>query len=77
MTEQQKKEALDYIEAQLEYGYIDLGAHDECELEIIKEAINTWKTIDKINSVGLMGFQVNADDRAYHMFESNEIECED
>lgn len=47
MTEQQKKEALDYIEAQLEYGYIDLGAHDECELELINAAIKLYKDVDK------------------------------
>lgn len=39
MTAQNRKEALRYINAQLEYGYLDLGAHDEDELEIVKEAL--------------------------------------
>lgn len=50
MTEQHRKEAIEYIEAQLENGYIDLGAHDQDELEIVKEAINTLKTLDEINN---------------------------
>lgn len=39
MTDQDRKEALRHINAQLEYGYIDLGIHDENELKIIKEAL--------------------------------------
>lgn len=39
MTDQDRKEALRYINSQLEYGYIDLGTHDENELKIIKEAL--------------------------------------
>lgn len=51
MTEQQRKEAIRYIEGQLESGYIDLGFHDKDELEIIKEAINIVKIIDEWNSI--------------------------
>lgn len=36
MTEQQRKDAIKYIEAQLEDGYLDLGSHDQDELEVIK-----------------------------------------
>lgn len=61
MTEQQK-EAIKYIESQLEYGYVDLGGHEECEFEIIKEAINMWKTIDEWNSIGCTSFQLTADE---------------
>lgn len=62
MTEQQK-EALRCIEAQLEYGYIDVGgAHEECEIEIIKEAIGFWKFIYEWNSIGCTSFQVTADE---------------
>lgn len=39
ITAEDRKEALRYINAQLEYGYLDLGAHDEDELKIIKEAL--------------------------------------
>lgn len=39
MTDQDRKEALRHINSQLEYGYIDLGTHDENELKIIKEAL--------------------------------------
>lgn len=51
MTEQQKEEAIKYIESQLESGYIDLGIHDEHELRIIKETISLWKFADKWNSI--------------------------
>lgn len=39
MTDQDRKEALRHINSQLEYGYVDLGTHDENELKIIKEAL--------------------------------------
>lgn len=39
MTKEQREEAFKYIESQLEYGYLDLGLHDQNELEIVKEAI--------------------------------------
>lgn len=32
--------ALNYIMHQLKYGYIDLGAHDEDELEVIEKVVN-------------------------------------
>ena len=55
-TVQQQKEAIKYIEAQLENGYIDLGINEECELQIIKEAIQLLKSIDKWNSLGCTSF---------------------
>lgn len=51
MDEQRRKDAIEYIDAQLKDGYIDLGLHDQDELEIIKEAMDMLKTIDKINSI--------------------------
>ena len=51
MTKTERKEAIDYINGQLEYGYIDLGAHDNNELEIIKEAIQLLKIIDGFNNI--------------------------
>ena len=48
MTEQQE-EAVKYIEAQLENGYIDLGMNEQDELEIIKEAIFLWKSVNRIS----------------------------
>ncbi len=62
MTEQQKNEAIEYIEGQLNNGYIDLGFHDQDELAIVQEAINLLKTIDKFNSVGCTSFQLTADE---------------
>ena len=56
MTEQNRAEALKYIESQLEDGYIDLGLHDEDELEIVKEAIQMLKIIDKFNNIGCTSF---------------------
>ena len=59
MTEQQRKEAIKYIEGQLENGYVDLGFHEHDELEIIGEAINLLKTVDKFNSIDCTSFQMS------------------
>jgi hypothetical protein len=56
MTEQRKRDALYYIECQLSNGYIDLGFHDQDELEVIKEAIRLLKAVDTFNSVGCTSF---------------------
>ena len=53
MTEKRREEAIEYIEAQLEDGYLDLGLYDQNELEIVKEAIKTLKFIDKWNDIPL------------------------
>lgn len=45
----QEKEAVKYIESQLEDGYIDLGINEQDELQIIKEAIFLWKSINNIS----------------------------
>lgn len=45
MTQNEKKEEIDYIMSQLEYGYVDLGCHDEIELEIIRQAISSYVKI--------------------------------
>lgn len=44
MTEKDMAGAVQYIYAQLSDGYIDLGAHDEDEIEILKEAMELWLT---------------------------------
>lgn len=62
MTEQRRKDALKYIEGQLEYGYIDLGMNDQDELEIIREAINLLKAIDKFNSIGCTSFRLTPEE---------------
>ena len=62
MTEQQRKEAIEYIEGQLENGYVDLGLHDKDELKIVKEAINLLKAIDKWNSLGCTSFVLTEED---------------
>lgn len=51
MTKQRRKEAIDYIMSCLEDGHIDLGIHDQDELEIIKEAMNIIQIIDEWNSI--------------------------
>lgn len=48
MTEKRRKEAIEYIDAQLESGYIDLGSHDQDELEIVEEAMDLLKVIDEM-----------------------------
>lgn len=40
MTIEKEIEAINYITHQLKYGYIDLGSHDEDELEVVEKAIN-------------------------------------
>lgn len=62
MTEQDRVEALRYIEAQLEDGYIDLGLHDDNELVIVKEAINLLKNLDKFNSIGCTSFYLSPEE---------------
>ena len=48
MTQNEKKEAIDYIMAQLEDGYVDLGCHDENELEVTRQAMNLYIKIPEI-----------------------------
>lgn len=66
MTENKKKEAIDNIKSQLEDGYIDLGLHDENELAIIRQAINTY---EKLPCVKLI------DDYAEELFINSESVC--
>lgn len=47
MTQNEKKEAIKYIMAQLEDGYVDLGLHDENEIEVIHQAMNALGTIEQ------------------------------
>lgn len=62
MTEQQRKETIKYIDGQLENGYIDLGSHDQNELDIIKEAMCLLKTLDEFNSLGCTSFVLTKED---------------
>ena len=52
MSMTNREECIKYIEAQLESGYLDLGAHDEDEIEIVKEAMALLKVIDKFADIG-------------------------
>ena len=40
MITENREYSIKYIHTQLDAGYIDLGAHDEDELEIVKDALN-------------------------------------
>ena len=62
MTEERRAEAFKYIEAQLDDGYIDLGFHDQDELEIVKEAIQTLKTVDKFCEIGCTSFRLTPEE---------------
>lgn len=62
MTEQRRKEAFRYIEAQLESGYVDLGFHDQDELEIVKEAIQTLKMVDEVCKIGCTSFRLTPEE---------------
>ena len=52
MSMTNREECIKHIEAQLESGYLDLGAHDEDEIEIVKEAMALLKVIDKFADIG-------------------------
>ena len=62
MIKQRREEAIKYIESQLGYGYIDLGINEQDELEIVKEAINVLKTVDKFNSIGCTSFRLTSEE---------------
>lgn len=49
MTLQERNESIEYIKRQLDNGYVDVGgAHDENEIQIIKEAISALILINQI-----------------------------
>lgn len=48
MTQNEKREAINYIMAQLEYGYVDFGCHDENELKVMRQAIASYVKIPEI-----------------------------
>ena len=45
----QEREAVKYIQAQLENGYVNLGINEQDELRIIKEAILLWLYTNRIS----------------------------
>lgn len=54
MTNERRKEVIKYIEAQLEDGYLDLGLHDQDEIEIVKEAMKMLRFVDAWNDIPLI-----------------------
>lgn len=62
MTEERRANAFKYIEAQLESGYVDLGFHDQDELEIVKEAIRTLKMVDEFCEIGCTSFRLTPEE---------------
>lgn len=62
MTEQDRIDAFRYIECQLNNDYIDLGSHDEYELEIVKEAIRTLKMVDELCKIGCTSFRLTPEE---------------
>ena len=58
MTEQRRKDAFEYIEGQLNNGYIDLCCYDQDELAIVKEAIKILKSIDAFCDIGCTSFML-------------------
>ena len=54
MSEQRRKDAIKYIMACLEDGYIDLGLHDQDELMIVEEAMELLIAVEKFNSTPLV-----------------------
>lgn len=47
MNNNRRKEAIDYINSQLEDGYIDLGLHDQEELTILRQAMNALGCLEQ------------------------------
>ena len=50
-AQERRKDAIEHINAQLNHGYIDLGAHDEDEIEVLKEAMQVLKFVDAYNNI--------------------------
>ena len=49
MTNEERQNAIDYIEGQIQCGYVDVGGcHDEKELEVIQEAMTALGSISQI-----------------------------
>ena len=51
MTQNEKKDAIEYIKNQLEYGYVDLGYRDENEIEVIRQAITMYEKVPCVKLV--------------------------
>lgn len=47
MDNNRRKEVIDYINSQLEDGYIDLGLHDQEELTILRQAMNALGCLEQ------------------------------
>lgn len=48
MTDNDRKYAIECIDYQLENGYLDLGCHDQDELEVVREAMSALKVLEQI-----------------------------
>lgn len=51
MTKESRQCAIEHINNQLKSGYIDLGAHDQDEIEVIKEAMQVLEFVDAFNNI--------------------------
>lgn len=40
MTQSEREEAIRCVKAQLDYGCLDIGCHDQCEYNVVREAID-------------------------------------
>ena len=45
MDANERVEALEYVLSQIECGYVDLGAHDKNAIDVVKEALDLYKTL--------------------------------
>lgn len=41
--ESELREALSNIRYQMDYGYLDIGVHDQLEMAIVKRAVDEWE----------------------------------
>ena len=48
MTSNDRKYAIENVEGQLKYNYLDIGCHGENEIEVVKEAMSALKVLEQI-----------------------------
>lgn len=67
-------EGVKCIEAQLKDGYIDLGTHDELELQIIREAVELYKVQNRGKTLKETPEIVSKTSNiAIHIYDSSEL----
>lgn len=82
MTENERMAAIKSVKSQLEFGYLDLGCHDEDELNIIKQAMTAlgaigqykWELNVAVSQLKDLGFQFGQNTKGYVCITQEEYE---